>query len=158
MILSRRSVLFGLLAAPIVVRPGLLMPVRVDVPWIVGDGVHDDGPGLNAFLRGDRCKITQRMRDHVLEIDGQKIVRQGLFYMSEHLKAHDNALILGNTVNYAPGVEYGIEMVGRNGIVSGLAMNHPDKPKARVCISGNAYNNHVDNFKIWWDGGASVRS
>lgn len=41
MILSRRSILFGLLAAPIVVRPGLLMPVKPVIQPHVGDLIFD---------------------------------------------------------------------------------------------------------------------
>lgn len=41
MLLNRRSVLFGLLAAPIVVRPGLLMPVKPVVIPHVGDLIFD---------------------------------------------------------------------------------------------------------------------
>lgn len=41
MILSRRSVLFGLIAAPIVVRSGLIMPVKPVVVPHVGDLIFD---------------------------------------------------------------------------------------------------------------------
>lgn len=41
MILSRRSVLFGLIAAPIVVRSGLIMPVKPVVIPHVGDLIFD---------------------------------------------------------------------------------------------------------------------
>lgn len=58
---TRRSFLLGLtaaFAAPAVVRADSLMKLWVPpLPIVWGDGVHDDAPGLNALLAGERAAI-----------------------------------------------------------------------------------------------------
>jgi hypothetical protein len=105
--LSRRSVLFGLIAAPIVVRPGLLMPVRVDVPWIVGDGVHDDAPGLQALIDGGRYKVSRSFVGHASRVDGAVRINGGRFLLSKGLDVRGefnmkhSYLIGADTADYA---------------------------------------------------------
>lgn len=74
MIFSRRSILFGLIAAPVVVRVGLIMPVRPDAVWhsltppvvdvyvrdidipAAYDPYENDGWGINwSFVSGERA-------------------------------------------------------------------------------------------------------
>jgi hypothetical protein len=85
MILSRRSVLFGLIAAPIVVRAGLIMPVHSDVPWIVGDGVHDDAPGLQALIDGKRHRVSRNFCGLVDNTNGIVQIRSGRFRIGKML-------------------------------------------------------------------------
>lgn len=54
---TTRRGFFKLLAGA-AIAPVLTSEVKAAVPLILGDGIHDDGPGLNALLRGEVVEIA----------------------------------------------------------------------------------------------------
>lgn len=79
--ISRRSVLRGLLAAPIVVRPGLLMPGK-PFPHLYGDGIHDDREALQAWFQ-DRPLVDLGGFTH------GNILLGGEYYVADGLTLQD---------------------------------------------------------------------
>lgn len=54
--ITRRSILFGLIAAPVVVRMGLIMPVRAIDDYAAYDPYENEGWGINwPFVSGERA-------------------------------------------------------------------------------------------------------
>jgi hypothetical protein len=74
--LSRRSFLGGVLA----LSAATLVVPRLPLPRIVGDGIHDDAPGLNALLCGDPVSIEAS--GITLSSEGNCLIRNGCFRMS----------------------------------------------------------------------------
>lgn len=68
--LSRRFLLRGLIAAPAVVAAQHIMKISVlperfvtpeqfgAIPTVMGDGIHDDSAGINAFFRGEKVETN----------------------------------------------------------------------------------------------------
>lgn len=113
---SRRMFLRGALAVgatSLIIRPTALL-----IPSIVGDGIHDDGPGLNALfaqqpvdVRGDMVRIIRG--DNILIARGHFRTTQPLnvsgctnlelsdnFFMFDG-EFGDGYLLLGNDVRFA---------------------------------------------------------
>jgi hypothetical protein len=70
---DRRSFLKGILTLGVISAVPMSRLI-VPVPTIWGDGIHDDAPGLNALLRGDRFIVEA---DGVIAEDG--VIQGGTF-------------------------------------------------------------------------------
>lgn len=75
--LGRRSFLRGVLTVAVLSAVEPIVRLARSVPRILGDGVHDDAPGLNALFRGHPVDIVG---DCARIIRGRGVVLQnGLF-------------------------------------------------------------------------------
>jgi hypothetical protein len=87
MILTRRNLLRGLVAAPAIIAIDRLMPVKAwALPILYGDGIHDDTDALQAFMDG-RPFVTAPHHGMVVR-DGY--LGYGHFKVSRTLRAHED--------------------------------------------------------------------
>lgn len=108
--MQRRSFLSAILAAgaaPMIVKAGVLMPVRVERSLILwGDGIHDDTAAMQAWMDGGR----------VLRPDGAvagNLIAASTFLMSETLVLADGAHIRGlsdSVLKWSKSVDVAIDM------------------------------------------------
>lgn len=109
--ITRRFILGGLATT----FGASLVKVRTEVlPEIVGDGEHDDAPGLNAWLRGERVRFRGGARAIA---DGQRfILADGHFGLGSQLDLDVDITALRNRFVTLPGFrgEYVLNC-GRNG-------------------------------------------
>lgn len=98
--INRRALLRGLFAAPAVITIERLMPVKgwSDEPFlghkflsIVGDGVHDDWPGLQGWLNGEDVLLPP---DFVRKANRFEL-GNGIFRMSKGLIIPPNVSVFG---------------------------------------------------------------
>jgi hypothetical protein len=68
--LSRRTFLRGIITT----TGALILPVTQAIPCILGDGIHDDGPGLNALINGRPVNILS---------EGTRILENGIIKISK---------------------------------------------------------------------------
>jgi len=109
--ITRRSILFGLIAAPVVVRAGLCMPVHVDVPWIIGDGIHDDAPGLRAFFAGERYRASKALSATLFRSGNIASVSHGRFHLGSTLFMNRGSILNWSHLSYDAAVDTAIRIV-----------------------------------------------
>lgn len=122
---SRRSFLLGLgaaLAAPAVVRADSLMKLWVPpLPIVWGDGIHDDAPGLNALLAGQRAIIKS---EAVEVVNGAVFMRNGIYLIRSAIELTSNNMFLGSNSTIEADLDPGVPAFryGRGANVAMLQM------------------------------------
>lgn len=93
--LDRRSFLRGVLsvaATALVVRPSDLLAI----PQIVGDGIHDDGLGLNALFGGSPVDILCDAARIVVGDDGETVeLKNGIFRTTQTIRTNRPTVVDG---------------------------------------------------------------
>jgi hypothetical protein len=99
MLMTRRGLIRGLFAAPAVVCMANIMPISATwaLPRIRGDGIHDDGPGLNALLRGEPVDVLTPL---VRECGDKVLLFDGAFRTSETIYLGPETKRLGLAVDW----------------------------------------------------------
>ena len=105
--LSRRSFLAGVISASCVAS---IAGSFAALPVIVGDGVHNDGPGLNALFNGDPVSI---LADGVrIANNGEIWVTNGRFFTRETLVFRNKEIrsfLFNNEIDIDPGLGCAID-------------------------------------------------
>lgn len=134
MTIGRRAFLGGILAlgATALVRPKL----PSWLPVIVGDGEHDDGPGLNALFRGERVNVARDIKNIVRNeagvwLTGGRFRTSETLSLPQHIVVHrtwigatkgfsNDAIVSLAAVGTGEFVDCVLDMSGAEGGVCGL--------------------------------------
>lgn len=101
--LSRRSFLRGVITCAAAVAVAKIAPLLPSLPKIVGDGIHDDSPGLNALFAGEPFEAVA---DCVKVSNANHItLSNGIFRLCQPLVIKRDFTIIMNSDFYFDGVE-----------------------------------------------------